>query len=343
MKVLVTGGSGFIGHHVVEHLLVNTNWDIVVLDSFRNLGTSSRIRYILDNNSDASSRIKVMVHDLTAPIDQMTADEIGDIGVIFNLASESHVDRSISDPVPFIHNNVLLATTVFEYARSLKNLQAIIQISTDEVYGPVSGDVMHKEWAPILPSNPYSASKAAQEAIAISYWRTYDLPIVISNTMNVAGERQNVEKFIPKAINLMLSNSPISIHASRSGDSWISGSRRYLDVKNQADALLFIVNKVLEGHPVKYSDGIKMPERVNVAGEQEIFNDEMVKIISDILETEANVYYVDFKDSRPGHDLHYGLDGSKLASWGWVPPVSLKDSIVNIVKWYKNNPSWLSS
>lgn len=342
MRVLVTGGSGFIGHHVVEHILSNTDWEIVVLDSFRNLGTSSRIRYILDNTSGSADRLKVMVHDLTAPIDHMTAQEIGDIEVIFNLASESHVDRSISDPVPFIHNNVLLATTVFEYARTLKNLKAVIQISTDEVYGPVSGDVMHKEWAPILPSNPYSASKAAQEAIAISYWRTYDLPIIISNTMNVAGERQNVEKFIPKVVNSILMGNPISIHAVKDGDSWISGSRRYLDVKNQADALLFIVNKALDGHPVKYSDGLKMPERINVAGEQEIFNDEMVSTISDILGIKASVYYVDFKDSRPGHDLHYGLDGEKLASWGWTPPVSLKDSIVNIVNWYKNNPSWLN-
>lgn len=144
------------------------------------MGTPERIERALRDNPQWKSRVKVITHDLIAPFTETTKKRIGKVDYIVNFAAESHVERSITDPVPFIHNNVKVATTMLEFAREAKP-EVFIQISTDEVYGAAPQGVNHKEWSPILPSNPYSASKACQEAIAISYWRTYGVPVVITN------------------------------------------------------------------------------------------------------------------------------------------------------------------
>ena len=171
-RILITGSAGFIGTHTVEHFIANTDWEIIGIDSFRHRGDSLRV------NQDPT-RYKIYTHDLTTPISDRLIRKIGDIDYIINMASESHVDRSITDPVDFCENNIKLALTMLEYAREAKP-KIFIQISTDEVYGAALNGMNHKEWSTILPSNPYSASKAAQEALAISYWRTYGVPIVIT-------------------------------------------------------------------------------------------------------------------------------------------------------------------
>jgi dTDP-glucose 4,6-dehydratase len=342
-RVLLTGAGGFVGHHTLAHLLKTTEWDFVVTDSFRHFGTSSRLRAVFEELPHFRSRVKVVTHDLVSPIDHVTANEIGKVDYIINMASNSHVDRSILDPRPFVENNVALQLTMLEFARTLQNLEVFLHISTDEVYGPAPVGSDHAEWSEILPSNPYSASKAAQEALAISYWRTYDIPVVISNTMNIIGERQDVEKFVPLSISRILGGEKVPVHAKESEGKWISGSRFYLHARNQADALRFILLQT-STKPLRFSEGLSKPERFNVRGEIEIRNDHMVELIAELMglgDTKDHVKYVNVEGTRPGHDLRYALTGDKLFGMGWVPPVPLRESLDRTIKWTRANKEWL--
>lgn len=332
--VLLTGGGGFIGAHTFAHIMHNTDWDIVIVDSFRHKGKSDRIAEMLESHPDWRARLTVITHDLKAPFSEQTIERIGKIDYVINMASESHVDRSITDPRDFIENNVHLTLTMLEYIR--KNpVKKFIQISTDEVYGPAPDGHNHKEGEPHRPSNPYSASKAAQEAIAYSYWRTYDLPICITNTMNIIGEMQDPEKYLPMIIKSVMINSKLTIHASSDGQT--IGSRYYLHARNQADALLFLLKNV---EFPKYTSGMEMA-RYNVVGESELNNLQLAQKVADILGKELRYELVDFHSSRPGHDLRYALDGSKLAALGWKAPLSLDDSLKNTVEWTLAHPEWL--
>jgi dTDP-glucose 4,6-dehydratase len=345
MRVLLTGAGGFVGHHTLAHLLKTTDWEIIATDSFRHLGVSARIRAVLEELPEEASRVKVITHDLVAPIDKVTAKEFGEPDVIINMASESHVDRSISDPRPFIENNVALTLTLLDYARTLPNLRAFVQIGTDEVYGPAPVGINHKEWSSQLPSNPYSASKSAQEAIAISYWRTFNVPVILTNTMNIIGERQDVEKFIPMSIRLLQKSEPVTVHALKNKDGWDVGSRFYLHARNQADALRFLIRHHIDT-PHRYTDGLDRPPRFNVTGEVEVKNDEMVILIAKFLgitkPADEIVRFIDVEGSRPGHDLRYALNGEKLFQMGWVPPVPFEESLQRTVKWTLLNPTWIA-
>src|SRR5215469_5627918 len=154
-RVMVTGAAGFVGHHVVEYILENTDWYIICPVNCRHKGESSNIQHL------SGSRVRFFFHDLNWPFSERTIEKIGYVDYILNLAAESHVERSIRDPVPFIQNNVNVVLNVLEYARIVKP-RAFIQVSTDEVYGPSLDNVNYIEWSSIKPSNPYSASKASQ-------------------------------------------------------------------------------------------------------------------------------------------------------------------------------------
>jgi len=345
MKVLLTGAGGFVGHHTLAHLLKTTDWNIVATDSFRHFGISARIRAVLEELPNEAARVKVVTHDLTTPIDPITAKEFGDPNVIINMASDSHVDRSISDPRPFVENNVTLVLTLLEYARTLPDLKTFIQIGTDEVYGPAPEGVNHPEWSTQIPSNPYSASKSAQEAIAISYWRTFNIPLILTNTMNIIGERQDVEKFVPLIIRFLQQGEPVPVHAIEKNGRWVAGSRFYLHARNQADALRFLITHFINT-PHSYSDGLERPERFNVRGEIEVSNDEMVTLIAKFLGISKPkselVRFMDVEGTRPGHDLRYALNGDKLVAMGWKPPVTFEKSLERTVDWTVKNPIWIS-
>jgi dTDP-glucose 4,6-dehydratase len=283
----------------------------------------------------------VITHDLTTPIDLVTKNEIGDINYVLNLASESHVDRSISEPRDFILNNTNLILTMLELARASDNLKLFIQMSTDEVYGPAAEGHNHAEWETQYPSNPYSASKAAQEDISYSYWRTYGLPIVITNTMNIFGERQDTEKFIPLIIRNITKQLPVLVHAQKlNNNEWKSGSRYYLHARNQADALKFILDKCDQIDTI-YKNNNKVMEKFNIVGEKEVSNEIIVKLISKIMNAESNITYIDFHSARPGHDLRYALNGDKMKKLGWKPPLPFEESLRRTVNWYVNNTSWI--
>jgi dTDP-glucose 4,6-dehydratase len=331
-RVLLTGIGGFIGSHVVSHLLLNTDWEIVGIDSFRHKGLTDRIT-TNEHYKQHPNRVRVYTHDLTAPFSPLLIDTIGPVDYIINMASDSHVDRSIDYPVPFVKNNVDLILTMLEYARQVKP-QAFVQISTDEVPGPMVDEVPHKEWAVALPSNPYSASKAAQEAIAFSYWRTYQVPVVVTRTMNNVGEYQDPEKYVPKVIRAVLRGDTVTVH----GNEDQIGSRYWLHARNHADAVLWILVNTL---PVQFPKS-NFLDMYNIVGNVRLDNLEIAHLIARILGKELKYELVDFHSTRPGHDPHYGLDGSKLQESGWVPPINFEQSMIKTVRWYEEHPEWLN-
>jgi dTDP-glucose 4,6-dehydratase len=279
-------------------------------------------------------RVNIYTHDLSAPVSSFLTNKIGEIDYIINFASDSHVDRSITQPIPFILNNVRVMLNMLEYARKVCP-EKFIQIGTDEVYGPTDGIHAHKEWDPILPSNPYSASKSCQESIAISYWRTYGVPVILTNFMNQFGEMQDSEKLVPMSIKKIISGEKILIHS----DSTLtqSGTRFWIHVRNSSDALIFMLNKV----PVHKYPEYSRPERFNIAGEVQISNLDLVKMIGEIIGSEPNYELIDAHSSRPGHDLHYGLSSEKLISYGYKYPKNFKESLSKMVQWTMEHPEWL--
>ena len=337
-KVLLTGAGGAIGVHMLAHIMHNTDWDVVAIDSFKgeHKGYFDRITTLLQSHPDWEARIRIIVHDLNARFTSRQVDRIGQIDYIINLASRSDVQNSIDDPAPFVINNVEIMLTVLEYARIAKP-EKFIHFSTDEVYGPASKESRgHKEWDVILPSNPYSASKASQEALCIAWWRSYGVPVIITNTMNNFGEMQGKSKF-PAMIQTKLQNGEtIQVHATHTGEI---GSRYYLHSRNASDAVIFILKNI----PV-YLHGageIDRPLRFNVVGDRQVDNLELVKIIARLMEKEPKYELVSFHEINPGHDLHYGLDGELLAKMGWKAPMSFEDSLKNTIEWQKENPEWL--
>lgn len=338
-RVLLTGGLGFLGSHCVEHWLRNTDWHIVVLDALRFAG---RIERLVDIEAYDPDRTTIAWHDLNAPIHSQLADTIGDVDYIVNAASDSHVDRSITNPVPFVKNNFNLMVTMLEFARQILPEQ-FIQIGTDEVFGPAPHGYDSKEGDPFRPSNPYSASKAAQDSLAYAWWRTYDVPVIQTNTMNLMGERQNVEKMVPMSVKRILADETISVHARRNPDKpnlWEPGSRKWLHARNLADALQFIMEEV---QPTHYEDGVNHPVWFNISGERELDNMEVVELIGQILGKQPKTEMVDFHSMRPGHDLRYSLDGTLLSNAGWKPPLTLEESFSKAVKWYEAHPQWLKA
>ncbi len=192
MNTLITGAAGFVGSHAVDWLLARTDWNITALDSFRHRGDRGRLEHLIGH-----PRLKVLRADLAVPIPLRLSAELGQVEQVMNFASDSAVDRSITDPRQCWENNVGLMLNVLEFCRGLRRLKTLFHVSTDEVYGPAAPGEKHAEWATIRPSNPYSASKAAQEALAFSYWRTFGTPVVLINAMNMIGQRQDPEKFLP--------------------------------------------------------------------------------------------------------------------------------------------------
>ena len=331
-RVMITGAAGFIGAHTLEHLLENTDWEIIAVDSLLHHGKKERIIQVIKKNKAWAARTHFYRINLAAPEAQLgLISIIPDVDYIINLAAESHVDRSITDPVPFIKNNVNLMLNMLEYARLTKP-KVFMQISTDEVYGPMLDSEPFREWDRELPSNPYSASKAAQEMIAISYWRTYGVPLVITNTMNNIGEMQDAEKFVPLVIKKVLTGEEISIHGNKAD----MGSRFYLHARNHADALLFILRQVKK--PPLYPRQ-NVPARFHIVGDTRVGNLDMAERIAALVGKPLK-YKFD-SSVRPGHDLHYGLNGSVLKKLGWVPPLMFEDSLERTVQNYLDHPEWL--
>lgn len=336
---LITGGAGFVAHHVIEGILDTTDWNIVSMDRLDFSGKLNRIQDMLeDKDEDKKKRVRVIYGDLRAPINDQLARDIGHVHVILHLAAGANVDRSIERPLEFVMDNTVATVNVMEFARKHQpDLDRFIYLSTAEVFGPAPPGVSHKEYDRYNSGNPYAAAKAAAEEFAVSYENTYKMPIVIVHTMNVYGERQGPTKFIPRVVNAVKDGKEVTIHADSTRTT--PGSRRYIHAKDVADGLLFILSLPKDYKHEGDFGGAKCP-KFNLVGEEEVDNLQLANIIAETVGKELKYKLVDFHSSRPGHDLRYDISGDLLASLGWKPKTPLRQRIAEFAKWVLNNPRW---
>jgi len=331
--ILITGSAGSIGVHVIAHLMHHTDWNIVCLDSFHHKGFRDRTKRLLKDRPEWKLRITEYQHDLCCPISPQLIDEIGKIDIILHLAALSDVFLSVENPVYTIQNNVYSTLMMLEYARTVKPEQ-FIYFSTDEVYGMVTKGYAHKEWETHRPSNAYSASKAACEDICYAYWRSYGVPVIITNTMNNFGEMQSASKFPVVIQNKIENGEVVKIH----GNEKEIGTRYYIHSRNTADALLHIINL---GAHLHNSGCLDEPKRYNIVGDKCVSNLELAQTIAKLMGKELKYELVDFHKDNPAHDIHYGLDGTKLKNTGWKSPVSFEEGLKNTIEWQVKNKDWV--
>ncbi len=324
-KILVTGGAGFIGHHFCEALLKNTDWDIVVMDRLNY--ASSGFDRLRDINVFDDKRVSIFTTDFSQAIPEGVEREIGALDYIVHMGAETHVDRSIENPEPFVMANVVGTMRMLDFARKQKNLKKFFYFSTDEIFGPAPEGVYFKEWDRYKSTNPYSATKAGGEELALAYHNTYKVSVVITHTMNNFGERQHPEKFIPKVMRAVLKGDTIQIHSDSTKTK--PGSRFWIHARNVASAVLFLIDKGEIG------------DKYNIVGEKEVDNLEIARTVARAMGKDLKYELVDFHSSRPGHDLRYALDGTKMKNLGWEPPVHFEDSLRKTVEWSLEHPRWL--
>lgn len=326
MKALITGGCGFIGHHVVKWLIDKTEWDIIIVDklSYASFG----LQRLKEIGCYPHQRISVFTYDLVMPFDDGIKHEIGDVDYIIHMAAETHVDNSISDPEFCVKNNVGSTLQLLEYGRSLGGkLKKFLYFSTDEVFGAASKSYSFKESDSYIPSNPYSASKAASEMICWSYLKTFGVPVIICNCMNVFGERQHFEKFIPRCIRSLLNEEVIKIHSYQGCEE--AGSRFYIYAGEVASAVQFIIENGEVG------------EKYNIPGQEELDNLTIAQRIAGFVGKDMRYVMDDKPEERPGHDLRYALDGNKLAKLGWKPRGDFAQCLEKVIYWTLQNQQWL--
>ena len=324
--MLITGVCGFIGAHLAEHIYLTTDWEIVGVD--RLSYASNGFNRLRDAGFLDSTRLKLFSTDFTQPLSVGLIQEMGDVDYILHLGAETHVDNSIADPESFVMANVVGTMRVLDYARKLPNLKRMVYFSTDEVFGPAPAGVAYKEWDRYNSGNPYSATKAAGEELCLAYANTYKVPVMITHCMNAFGERQHPEKFIPLVIKKVLNGEKIQIHADPS--QTIPGSRSYIHARNIAAAVVFLLDKGAVG------------DKYNIVGEKEVDNLAIAQFIARVIGKDLNYQMMDFHSKRPGHDLRYGLDGSRLREMGFSLPKTFEQSLEKTIQWYIDNPQWLN-
>lgn len=337
-KILITGGAGFIAHHIIDKILSSTDWEIVTLDRLDFSGNLNRLKEIVDSYPKIEQkRVKIVHHDLKAEINPQIKLMIGKVDYISHLAAGSHVDRSIKYPLEFVLDNVVGTTHILNFAVNLDSLERFVYFSTDEVFGPAPKGVKYKENDRYNSTNPYSATKAGAKELVVAYENTYKLPAIITHTMNVFGERQNTEKYIPSIIRKARDGETVTVHSNK--EKTKAGSRHYIHAKDLADALLFLYKYDLTTFEPD-NTGAKC-QKFNIVGKDEIDNLELAKFIAKIQGKELKYNMVDFHSQRPGHDLRYALDGTKMTNMGWTPK-SAFTRLEEVVKWSLENDRWLA-
>jgi dTDP-glucose 4,6-dehydratase len=331
MRILVTGGAGFIGSAVCRHLIQGTNAEVVNVDKLTYAGNPNSLKMIDDDR-----RYRFVKADICdeARISELFAETAPD--AVMNLAAESHVDRSITGARSFIETNILGTYTLLEAARrywsglsdEAKGGFRFLHVSTDEVYGSLGADGFFTESTPYDPSSPYSASKAASDHLAMAWHRTYGLPVIISNCSNNYGPYHFPEKLIPLIILNALEGKPLPVYGKG------ANIRDWLYVEDHARALHLILTKGRPGRTYNVGGG---NERTNLDVVQTI-----CRILDEIRPDEKSHYrLVTFVPDRPGHDHRYAIDATKLENeLGWKAEETFASGIRKTVHWYLENEWW---
>ncbi|MBN4044396.1 dTDP-glucose 4,6-dehydratase [Klebsiella michiganensis] len=336
MKILVTGGAGFIGSAVVRHIIENTSDEVRVIDCLTYAGNLESLAPVVGNERYSFSQT-----DITDA--KSVAEQFSDFrpDIVMHLAAESHVDRSIDGPAAFIQTNLIGTFTLLEAARQYwsaldtaqKQTFRFHHISTDEVYGDLHGtDDLFTEETPYAPSSPYSASKAGSDHLVRAWNRTYGLPVVVTNCSNNYGPYHFPEKLIPLTILNALAGKPLPVYGN--GEQ----IRDWLYVEDHARALYKVATEGRSG------------ETYNIGGHNERKNIDVVRTICAILDKvveqkPGNISQfadlITFVKDRPGHDLRYAIDAAKIQrDLGWVPEETFESGIEKTVHWYLNNTTW---
>jgi dTDP-glucose 4,6-dehydratase len=322
MNVLVTGARGFIGSHLVKHLLKEGMFNSV--SAFvRDTNSWTKKRLPCEH-----SKLKIIKGDLNGDISGLCEG----IDVVYNLAAKTFVDHSIRDPKPFIESNVIGTANLLEESKR-QGVQAFFQISTDEVYGEILKGV-HTEESPLCPRNPYAASKAGADALVISYTHTFGMWTCVTRTENNYGGWQHPQKVMPNFINRALNDKELPVY----GDG--QHVRQWLHVEDHVRALVMLYE---EGF-LKRNTIVNPGEVFHVAGNQELTNLELSKkLLHHLGKSEDLIKFIDDYNIRPGHDRRYALSCDKIKrAIGWVPEIGLDQGIQNTINWYKDNPDWLN-
>ena len=334
MRILVTGGAGFIGSAVIRHIIENTHHHVLNVDKLTYAGNLESLQSI-----KKSERYQFFQTDICDQVELEKIFENFQPNVVMHLAAESHVDRSIDGPATFIQTNIVGTYSLLEAARKYwlsltveaKEAFRFHHISTDEVYGDLVGTTdLFTETTPYAPSSPYSASKASSDHLVRAWQRTYGLPTIVTNCSNNYGPYHFPEKLIPLVILNALDAKPLPIYGK--GDQ----IRDWLFVEDHARALYQVVTEGVVG------------ETYNIGGHNEKQNIEVVKTICKILDelkpqSTGQKYetLITFVKDRPGHDLRYAIDAAKIEKeLGWTPQETFETGIRKTVAWYLNNLDW---
>ncbi len=312
MRLLVTGGAGFIGSNFVRYML--DKYPDIEIINFDKLGYGSNLNNIKDLDKERHKFIKGDINDYNT-----ISEIIKNVDGIVHFAAETHVDRSISNPYSFIESNILGIYTILESIRKKNPEINFVYISTDEVYGDIL-EGSFTENSRLMPSSPYSASKAAGDMLVLGYSRTYNLNVKIVRCTNNYGPYQFPEKLIPKTIIRALNDLKIPIYGT--GEN----VRDWLYVEDHCRGIDTVLNK-----------GEKK-EIYNISANSEKKNIEVVKTILSILNKDDNM--IEFVDDRPGHDVRYSLNSDKLRELGWKPKYNFEEGISKTVNWYMDNKWW---